>query len=134
MNSKKVGDVSVANIIAKLLEFGYVVSVPFGDSLRYDLIVDIGVRLLRVQCKTARIQNDYLLYNHTSITTKNGKRVSISYTNEEIDLLLVWSPDLCKVYSVPLEEFAQLRLEPTKNGQQAKVRWAKDYEFNGDVV
>ena len=134
MNSKEVGDISVANIITKLLEFGYVVSIPFGDNLRYDLIVDNGIKLFRVQCKTAWIQDGCLAFNHKSITTKNGKEISKSYNQNEIDLMLVYSPDLNKIYSVPIGTSLLLRFEPTRNGQLKNVKWAKDYEFNGDVV
>lgn len=136
MNSKDVGDISVANIIARLLEFGYVVSVPFGDNLRYDIIVDTGDKLLRVQCKTAWLSRGCLDFNNTSITTKNGRRVSRLYSSNEIDLMLVYSPNFSKIYSVPigLKHF-KLRVDPTKDGRQRKdINWAKDYEFNGDVT
>ncbi len=133
-NSKVVGERSVVTIISKLLEFGCCVSIPIGDSNRYDLIVDTGDRLMKVQCKTAWLYNGCVVYNAQSITTKNGKYVSVPYTTDEIDLLLVYSPDLGKIYSVPIGLRLYLRVEAAKNSQQANIKWAKDYEFLGDVT
>jgi PD-(D/E)XK endonuclease len=39
-----------------LHEGGFTVLVPFGENLRYDLAIDNGSRLARVQCKTGRLR------------------------------------------------------------------------------
>ena len=52
-NHKAIGELSQAYIIARLIEIGYNVLVPYGDNLRYDLIIeDSEGKLQRVQCKT----------------------------------------------------------------------------------
>ena len=57
-NTKQTGDVTEARIIAVLIEAGYSVSIPFGDNDRYDLVLDTGNKLRRVQCKTGWIEGD----------------------------------------------------------------------------
>jgi hypothetical protein len=56
-NTKSIGELGVARTLTRLLGSGYAVSLPFGDNLRYDLVVDDGQRLLRVQCKTGRLDD-----------------------------------------------------------------------------
>ena len=41
-NHKAIGELSQAYIIARLIEIGYNVLVPYGDNLRYDLIIEDG--------------------------------------------------------------------------------------------
>jgi PD-(D/E)XK endonuclease len=50
---KDVGDKSTLAIMLALRERGYWVLVPFGENTRYDLVIDDGCALQRVQCKTA---------------------------------------------------------------------------------
>ena len=51
---KQLGERSQAHIIARLLEVGYTVLTPYGDSSRYDLVIeDADGKFWRVQCKTA---------------------------------------------------------------------------------
>ena len=57
MNTKDVGDKTVAMVLAALVRKGKTLLLPFGDNRRYDLAVDEGGRLVRVQCKTARFHN-----------------------------------------------------------------------------
>ena len=53
---KQLGERSQAHIIARLLEVGYTVLSPYGDSSRYDLVIeDAEGQFRRVQCKTAWI-------------------------------------------------------------------------------
>lgn len=52
-NSKDVGDETEATIISAAIGAGYSVAIPFGDNDKYDLVLDDGDELLRIQCKTA---------------------------------------------------------------------------------
>ena len=58
---KQLGERSQAHIIARLLDSGYKVLVPYGDSSRYDLVIeDANEQLWRVQCKTAWIEGEIM--------------------------------------------------------------------------
>jgi hypothetical protein len=49
---KAKGDRTTLAVMLGLHEAGFAVSVPFGENTRYDLIIDDGTSLARVQCKT----------------------------------------------------------------------------------
>src|SRR5215831_8523425 len=58
-SSNSIGEISEAAIIARFLQLGYVVLTPYGGNQRYDLVIeDAEGDFWRVQCKTARIQDD----------------------------------------------------------------------------
>lgn len=130
MNSKAKGEVSEGHVIAHLLKMGYSVSMPFGDNQRYDLILDDGERLWRIQVKTARLQRGCLVFNAASVNGFTG--VKTDYRGQ-IDLFLAYSPDTDKVYRVPVDEAGinevNLRIEPPKGGPRSTIRWARDYEL-----
>ena len=45
------GDIATARAVARFTAMGYDVAIPLTESAAYDLIVDDGERLARVQCK-----------------------------------------------------------------------------------
>ena len=52
---KDIGDRSTLAIMLALQAEGSTIYVPFGENSRCDLVVDDGVRLIRIQCKTGRL-------------------------------------------------------------------------------
>jgi hypothetical protein len=138
-NKKALGERSQAIIIFRLLEAGYNVLTPYGDNMRYDLVIeDADGQFWRVQCKTGWIEEDGALiefatassYYHTRAgRTEHGRK---NYRGQ-IEYFAVYCPDTAKVYLVPIDHVgttnAKLRLIPTKNKQEKHIRWAKDYEL-----
>lgn len=53
VTAKRRGEVAEAAFVAKAARMGFAVAKPWGDSDRYDFIVDTGDRLRRVQVKSA---------------------------------------------------------------------------------
>ena len=51
--TQRKGDIATARAVATFTALGYDVSIPLTESAAYDLIVDDGVQLARVQCKFA---------------------------------------------------------------------------------
>ena len=47
------GEIAEAMFLAKAARMGYGLATPWGDSLKYDMIVDTGGKLSRVQVKSA---------------------------------------------------------------------------------
>jgi hypothetical protein len=69
-NNKTIGERSEAIIMAKLLEVGYGVLMPFGDNRRYDLVIeDADGKFYRIQCKTARLMNGGACVNFATAST-----------------------------------------------------------------
>lgn len=87
-----------------LLRFGFDISVPLYNASRYDLIVDTGEELLKVQIKKSIGKTEHSFY--FPCTTQNVRSKSQKgkhkYTSKEVDYFAtVWKD---KVYFVPIEE------------------------------
>lgn len=128
-DTKAIGEISEAIILAEFLKAGFGVLVPFGDNRRYDLVVEDHGLFLRVQCKTASLCNDGACIRFNARST-NPLRPRRSYRGDA-DLFAVYSPDTRKVYILPVDQVGEvgvwLRLTPAKNNQQAGVRLADDH-------
>lgn len=128
------GAVVEAEIAAAAIRLDLLVLRPLAEGGRYDLAIDVGPKLLRVQCKWASRNRDVLtIYCEKSRHTPRGY-VRTTYSAKEIDAIAAYSPDVDRCYLIPIEEaehMAQmsLRLTPTRNNQALNVRWARDYEF-----
>src|SRR4051794_37999912 len=59
---KFIGDRSALAVMYALRARGYDLLVPFGENTRYDLVVDDGDSLAKVQCKTGRIRNGAIAF------------------------------------------------------------------------
>jgi len=116
-----------AAVAAALVRAGRAVFLPaFDVQGRVDLVYADTTRLVRVQCKSARLIGDIIQFR----TCSNTLNVPRPYTGE-IDEFGVYSPDTGQVYLVPVDvtpsRACALRLSPPRNGQRTKVRWAADY-------
>jgi hypothetical protein len=132
---KDVGDRSTLAIMCALRAKGYALLVPFGENTRYDLVIDDGQRLARVQCKTGRLRSGAIDFRVCSSYAHhpNPKRRFRPY-GKEIDFFGVYCPDNGGVYLVPINDVpttsrAYLRYEPAKNSQKQRVRPAGRYEI-----
>src|SRR5712671_1556281 len=50
---KRRGEIGEAMFLAKAARMGFGIATPWGDSLKYDMVIDTGRRLFRVQVKSA---------------------------------------------------------------------------------
>jgi hypothetical protein len=60
------GNVAEAAIAAAAIKLGVPVMKPLVEHTRYDLIFEVGKRLLRVQCKWAPLRGDVVMVNLVS--------------------------------------------------------------------
>ena len=124
-NTKTIGDVSEAIVLAEFLKAGFPVLLPFGENQRYHLVVEIGGRFLRVQVKTCQSDGSALVFNATS---HDGHRPRQSYRGDA-DLFAVYSPLTKQVYVLAVDEVPEtrvwLRLTPAKNNQVLGIRQAE---------
>lgn len=121
------GGFAEALVAARALEKGFVPSKPVVDA-RYDLIVDDGMKLNRVQVK----------YCSSNQTFANGsvcvdlRRNSRPYSLDEIDALVVYIEQFQQMCWIPVEMIdgktsLTIRYEPSKNGQSKNCIMAEDY-------
>lgn len=125
----EIGARAEREIAHALLGAGWIVYLPvFAPHARVDMVALKDDRVLRLQCKTARILGGVLEFR----TCSNTNNVPKAYTGE-VDAFGAYSPDLGRSYLVPLEGLGEsgcyLRLGPTKNNQSKGVRYAADYEI-----
>jgi hypothetical protein len=115
-----------------LVRRGYRVLVPFGVNDRYDLVLDLGDRFLRVQCKTGRLKNGSVIFSARSVRSNRRATLERPYLGEA-DVLAVYCPGTGRVYAVPVERAVRtngtLRVDPPANHQAKGIRWAADFEL-----
>ena len=127
MHKKTKGSIAESAVATQLMKEGWHVLVPYGENTRYDLVAERDGRFLRIQVKYVTPNNGALYVNCQS---SNNWSV-LPYTAKEIDLIAVYDAVSGQVYYVPICSIRKsamlLRLDPTKNNQKAKVRFAKDF-------
>jgi hypothetical protein len=128
-----VGETSEAVILAELVKRGHRVLVPYGTNHRYDLVIDVGGRFLRAQCKTGRRRGAVIKFNTASTRANTLRAYTKAYDSDQIDLFLIYCPDTERVYALDVGEAASsngvLRVDPAANGQSKRIRWAADHEL-----
>ena len=128
------GAVAEAAITSAAIELGFFVLRPMVEGRRYDLVIDTGPELLRVQCKWAPRKGAVVVVNlATSRHTPRGY-IRSTYTVEEVDGIGVYCQELKRCFYLPIEAVAgrtgvYLRLSPAANNQQAAINYAADYDF-----
>ena len=132
MNSKKKGNITELETMLAFMKLGYNVLTPYGDCERYDFVVDVNGKLLKMQSKTSHSEDNgaSFIFNGRSNHRKEGKIVYHQYTGDEIDYFVTFFNDKC--YVIPVDECGKdkrLRLLPPKNNQTRGINWAKDYEL-----
>ena len=125
-------------IVFEALKLGTGVFQPLGDE-RYDLILDLRPRLLRVQCKWAVQHGDVVV-----IRTRRCRRgpeglIHRPYEEGEIDAIGAYCRELDQCYLLPPEmsvgrAAVQLRLRQCRNNQEVGVHWARDYELGATLA
>jgi hypothetical protein len=112
-NTKRTGELAEAAFLHKAVGLGLKVTKPWGDSERYDFVVDAGEWLWRVQIKcTAAVRAGG--YHIQPIHFVYGKK-KVTYTAEDIDVLAAYIIPLDVWYVVPIEAIGagtSLRLYP----------------------
>lgn len=132
MNTNTKGKIAEAKVLARLLEEGKRVLVPF-DVCAYDLALDDEGTLVRIQCKNGRFRNGKVVFNAYSSAramSVASKCKTVNY-REKADFFGVWCGDLGKVYLIPVKDVGltkvELRVEnPIRSN--SRIRWAVEYE------
>lgn len=134
-STNRIGDISESAIATRFLQLGYEVLAPYGGNQRYDLVIeDEDGNLWRVQCKTARIEdNGTVVVFDTANHNYALKNKRWRHYREQCDYFAAYCEQLNKIYLIPVDQVGttrvNLRLVPAKNNQEKNVRWAKDYEL-----
>lgn len=134
------GNVAELATAAEAARLGLTVLMPMTEHERYDLVLGIAGRLLRVQCKWGSRQGDVIKVRlRSSYHSPTRGYVVKTYAPDEVDLIAVHCGDLDRSYLLPIEVFtgkatAYLRLGLARNNQRASVHLVAHYEFPGAVA
>ncbi len=115
------GEMAFLRVLQRAVEKGWVASRPTRDC-RYDLVLDDGERLYRVQVKYAGRRAVHCDGAVSLDFTKGGRR-DRTYTNEEIDAVVAFiAPIRVLVWLGPAyfhgRRALHLRYAPTRSGQK----------------
>ncbi|HKH32149.1 MAG TPA: group I intron-associated PD-(D/E)XK endonuclease [Gaiellaceae bacterium] len=99
------GAVAETAIVHAAVKLGIGVAKPVADE-RYDLIFDLGERLVRVQCKLARRRDDVVVVRCYSARRSPSGLLKRTYAEGEIDAFAAYCPELERCYHLPYERFA----------------------------
>jgi PD-(D/E)XK endonuclease len=102
---KDVGDRTTLAVMLALRHVGYRLLVPFGENTRYDLVVDDGSRLAKVQCKSGRLRAGVVTWSMCSNYAhhRHPRAVRRDYLGD-VDYFGVYCPETCGVYLIPIED------------------------------
>jgi hypothetical protein len=140
-NPNHKGNVAEAAIAFAATKLGIPVYKPVAEHGRADLVFEIGDCLMRVQCKSGKLDRAAAVIAiplRSSYLTPNGY-VRTTYSEREIDLLAAYCHELDRSYLLPATLVAgrtgiQLRLTPPKNRQRSGISLASEFEFQGAVA
>ena len=131
LNTKQIGNLTELQCITALYELGCDISIPFGNSQKYDLIMDYKGKLYKVQVKhSTEHENTHFIFKTRWQSHNTSGYSQNSYSKEDIDFFATYCKG--KVYLIPIEQCSgaekTLRFVPPKNGQIKGINFAKDYE------
>ena len=108
LETKQKGILTELQCLTVFNQYGFNVSIPYGENSRYDFIVDENNHLLRIQVKSCHgftnSEGQLAGIQFTSKSTRVNSRGAISktYTLDEIDYFATFWNGVC--YLIPVEE------------------------------
>lgn len=139
MISKEKGNIGESIILTEFVKRGIQVSIPFGDSARYDLIAEFNGKLNKIQVKycDSHTENDSITCpcgsskNHT--TNKNYS----TYEND-VDYMAFYLAAYDKSLLIPIEKLIgkktiTFRNSLPKNNQTKGINLIDDYLFDNTL-
>jgi hypothetical protein len=135
---KQKGDLAELMVAADLRKRGFLLLIPWGEDSNYDLAIDRGDRIERVQVKHATSDGKVVPVRCTSYSLTNGKVKQVKhYTQDMIDWLAIWDSTTERCFYIPAKVLGQgrtrlhLRLVPPSYNRRKDIRMAEEYETLG---
>jgi hypothetical protein len=123
------GTITELQVATYFLALGYNVSQPLTQDSKYDLIVDVNHKLIRVQVKTARLKDvvggECIIFNCRSTTNNIRECKQRYYSTEDVDYFATFWKN--KVYLVPINECSSEKSLWIDKPKYPQSTWAQDY-------
>ena len=128
------GAVAESAVIHGALKLGLDVYRPVAEGGRYDLVIDAGSQLLRVQCKTAVRRKSVVVIECRSCRRTADGYLRRTYAARDVDAIAAHCAEIDRLFLLPPPVFdgrtaIQLRLAASRNNQKLGIRWADDFDF-----
>ena len=92
MTTKQIGNIGEVKTLAKFVELGIPVYLPFGDNEKADLVADFNGKLNRIQIKTSlKAEDGKMIFSLVSSTVHRKNGVKHIYDNNEIDYFVLYN-------------------------------------------
>lgn len=125
------GQVAQLKVEQQAILRGFIVSRPSVDT-RYDVIIDDGKLLQRVQVKYASGEPSHSDGAVNIPLRKPHKNRALTYSSVDVDMILVYVPEVDKIVRLLPEHFngkpqVVIRLKPPANGQVKGINRLEDF-------
>lgn len=137
LTTNQKGLIAETAVIHECAKLGIGVARPLDDE-RYDLILDLRPRLIRVQCKWAALRGEVVVVRLYSNRRGPNGMITRLYDPSEIDGFAAFCAGTGRCYllgrDLARHRQVQLRIGPTRNKQAQLIRWASDFEFDATLL
>lgn len=121
------GEIAVLKVELEANKKGLLVSYPRSQHLRYDMLLDDGIKIYRTQIKYLNGFN----FNEYG-KSKNCLRLRLSgnnkpYDKKDIDLLLIYLPSKDVIVSIPIDQFHMKKSISININQPKSNRYYKNF-------
>lgn len=135
MNSKTKGDISEARALFEFQKRNIPVLVPWGDNLRYDLVIEFNNKFYRVQVKTSNEEQNGAIKCYTRSSKNHTTNKKLSTYENDVDYFVFYNQIRDIIAIVPIEDIKDrksisLRLDSPKNNQETNIKYFNDYSFD----
>lgn len=134
LNTHFQGKTTELQVATAFITRGYQVSQPLVSDSRYDFIIDINNKLIRLQVKSSTVgeENAYIEFATSTSHTNTQRTVNHSYTPDEVDYFATIYNNECYIISVTDcgNRRQRLRITSPKNGNQRGSKFLKDYTID----
>lgn len=132
MDTKSVGNIGEAKVLAKFVELGIPVYLPFGDNERADMIAEFNGKLNKIQVKTSvKAKNGVMMFKVHASSAHRTNGLKHIYTPDEIDYFACYNIERQCILLFKIDEVPNLwvcvRYEEPKNNQREGIRYEKDF-------
>ena len=128
---KVTGEISEINVLARLVTLGFVCSKPFGDNAPYDLIVDTGHKLVKLQVKTTWHRDDAITIKFSRVRINTKKNYTKFYALSEVDYFAAYDKESDRVFIIKNSGLKSISLRNTSTNYGI-CHMANDYVLTID--
>lgn len=138
MNTKSIGNVGEAFVLAKLVEMGIPVYQQFGDNEPADYIILVNNKPIKIQVKTSTTFKDGKVQFDLCSSTRHRKNgVRHKYTLDEVDAFLCYDFVNKNIFLIRNDETFYsiiIRYEQPKNNQGWRTHNYKDFLLSEEAL